>query len=104
MNSLAEKNRFAPSPTGLLHFREIIVGAGADFITAALQYTVQPDFKAFYKALSTTVGKKGKALFLPLRVALTADTHGPEMDKIWSLLGEEWVRRRFTAAAAVCKG
>jgi hypothetical protein len=41
-------------------------------------------------------------LFLPLRAALTADAHGPEMDKLWRQLGEERVRRRFTAAAAVC--
>jgi glutamyl/glutaminyl-tRNA synthetase len=38
-----------------------------------------------------------------MRAALTADTHSPEMDKLWRLPGEERVRCRFTAAAAVCK-
>jgi len=38
-----------------------------------------------------------------VRAALSADTHGPEMDKIWCLLGEQRVRRRFTAAADVPK-
>ena len=42
-------------------------------------------------------------LFLPLRAAMTSDTHGPEMDKIWCLLGEERVRERFEAAADLGK-
>jgi hypothetical protein len=37
----------------------------------------------------------GNALFLPLCAALTAQSHGPEMDDIWQLLGEERVRRRL---------
>ena len=39
-----------------------------------------------------------------VRAALTADTHGPEMDEIQCLLGEGWVRRRFMAVAGERKG
>jgi glutamyl-tRNA synthetase len=84
--------------------RKIIAEAGEGFFSAALQYTEQADFKAFCQSLSAASGKKGKALYLPLRAALTSDTHGPEMDKIWRLLGAERVRQRFAAAAALCKG
>jgi len=84
--------------------RKLIVEAGEGFFTSALQHIEQPDFKAFCRALSAASGKKGKALFMPLRAALTLDIHGPEMDRIWRLLAEERVRRRLLAAAALCKG
>jgi len=84
--------------------RKLIIEAGEDFFSSALQYVEQGDFKAFCRVLSAASGKKGKALFMPLRAALTSDTHGPEMDRIWRLLGEERVRRRLSAAAALCKG
>lgn len=41
----------------------------------------------------------GEALFLPLRTALTAQSHGPEMVEIWQLLGDARVRQRFMAVA-----
>jgi glutamyl-tRNA synthetase len=68
-----------------------------------LAYIAQADFRAFCQSLAAATDKKGKALFMPLRVALTSETHGPEMDKIWRLLGEERIRERFLAAAALCK-
>lgn len=85
--------------------REIIAEAGQDFFnTALLPNTLSEDFKEFCRSLSAGTGKKGKALYMPLRAALTGDTHGPEMDKLWRLLGEERIRQRFTAAAALCRG
>jgi glutamyl-tRNA synthetase len=84
--------------------RKIIAEAGGDFFNKASHYAEQADFKAFCQALSAATNKKGKALYLPLRAALTSETHGPEMDKIWRLLGTERARLRFEAAAALCKG
>jgi nondiscriminating glutamyl-tRNA synthetase len=83
--------------------RNIMIDAGETFFTTALEYIAQADFRVFCQSLSAATGKKGKALFMPLRAALTSDSHGPEMDKIWRLLGEERIRERFTAAAALCK-
>ena len=37
------------------------------------------DFKQAVKALGQATGKKGPALFMPLRAALTGFTHGPEL-------------------------
>ncbi|MBM3617611.1 MAG: glutamate--tRNA ligase [Alphaproteobacteria bacterium] len=44
---------------------------------------------AWTKAVSAATGKKGKELFLPIRLALTGLEHGPEMRKILPLLGRE---------------
>ena len=95
---------FGAQPSYSEEIRKIIAEAGEGFFAAALNYIAQADFKAFCQSLSAASGKKGKALYMPLRAALTSDTHGPEMDKIWRLLGEERVRQRFMAAVAACKG
>jgi len=83
--------------------RDVLMSAGEDFFTTALQHAAEEDFKTFCRSLSAATGNKGKALFMPLRVALTSDTHGPEMDKLWRLLGQDQVKQRLAAAAAVCK-
>src|SRR4029453_7883595 len=55
--------------------------AGADFFAAAAAAIAQPgvDFKQATKSLGQATGKKGPALFMPLRAALTGFTHGPEL-------------------------
>lgn len=47
------------------------------------------------KALSEKTGRKGKALFLPLRLALTGMEHGPEMGKLLPLLGRDKAAKRL---------
>ncbi|AKH43667.1 glutamyl-tRNA synthetase [Altererythrobacter atlanticus] len=50
-------------------------------------------------ALKEETGRKGKALFLPLRQALTGRDHGPDMNALLPLIGEEAARSRLAAAA-----
>jgi glutamyl-tRNA synthetase len=50
-------------------------------------------------ALKDATGRKGKALFLPLRLALTGRPSGPDMAALLPLIGEEEARRRLRAAA-----
>lgn len=50
-------------------------------------------------ALKEATGRKGKALFLPLRLALTGREHGPDMRALLPLIGEEQARARLLAAA-----
>lgn len=50
-------------------------------------------------ALKADTGRKGKALFLPLRQALTGRVHGPEMAALLPLIGEEAARARLATAA-----
>ena len=47
------------------------------------------------EALKASTGRKGKALFLPLRLALTGQPHGPEMAALLPLIGREEALRRL---------
>ncbi len=51
-------------------------------------------------ALKQATGRKGRALFLPLRLALTGDDHGPEMRALLPLMGRSRAARRLQLAAA----
>lgn len=46
-------------------------------------------------ALKENTGRKGRTLFLPLRMALTGRARGPEMDKLLPLLGAERAKARL---------
>jgi glutamyl-tRNA synthetase len=54
---------------------------------------------ALTAALKDATGRKGKALFLPLRQALTGLDHGPDMGELLPLIGEAEARARLIAAA-----
>jgi glutamyl-tRNA synthetase len=51
-------------------------------------------------AVKTKTGAKGKQLFMPLRLALTGQPHGPEMPKLFPLLSETKVRERLAGRTA----
>jgi glutamyl-tRNA synthetase len=55
---------------------------------------------ALTSRLKESTGRKGKALFLPLRQALTGMNHGPDMGELLPLIGEEKARSRLERAAA----
>jgi glutamyl-tRNA synthetase len=52
------------------------------------------------QAIAAKTGAKGKALFQPLRLALTARPHGPEMKKLLPLIGRERALKRLQGLAA----
>ncbi len=54
---------------------------------------------ALTSALKDATGRKGKALFLPLRQALTGMNHGPDMGELLPLIGEEKARARLERGA-----
>ncbi|MBV9813423.1 MAG: glutamate--tRNA ligase, partial [Acetobacteraceae bacterium] len=51
------------------------------------------------EALKAATGRKGRALFMPLRLALTGDDHGPEMKALLPLIGRTRTASRLRAAA-----
>ncbi|RBW67733.1 glutamate--tRNA ligase [Bacillus taeanensis] len=53
------------------------------------------DIKAAIKAVQKETGHKGKKLFMPIRVATTGQTHGPELPVAIALLGKEIVEARL---------
>lgn len=52
-------------------------------------------FLDIVKTLKTSLQIGGKGLFMPIRVALTGCTHGPELAKIFSLLSKETIMGRL---------
>ena len=50
-------------------------------------------------ALKAATGRKGKKLFLPLRLALTGEDHGPELRDLLPLIGRARVADRLRLAA-----
>lgn len=83
--------------------RSSIRDAGAAFFAtaSALLPRVGLELKALTKELGAVTARKGPALFMPLRAALTGHTHGPELGPLLPLLGADRVRARFEAARAI---
>lgn len=54
----------------------------------------------FTNALKEKTGAKGKKLFMPLRLALTGASHGPEMATLFPLIGAEKARARLAGRRA----
>ena len=72
-------------------------GDAAD-AAAAIQWD-QGAWKALTERLKQSSGRKGKALFLPLRLALTGMDHGPDMSALLPLIGKERAVERLRQAA-----
>jgi len=64
----------------------------------AIDWSANP-WPALTTALKAATGRKGKALFLPLRRALTGQDHGPEMAALLPLIGRERAIDRLRLAA-----
>lgn len=57
-------------------------------------------WQTFTGAVKEATGRKGKELFMPLRLALTARTDGPDLHVVFELLGREKARKRLLGEAA----
>jgi glutamyl-tRNA synthetase len=67
-------------------------------IAAGIEWDDEP-WSALASALKATTARKGKALFLPLRLALTGLESGPEMAPLIRLLGRDRTIARLRAAS-----
>ncbi|MGH8502639.1 MAG: glutamate--tRNA ligase [Gammaproteobacteria bacterium] len=85
--------------------QETIRQAGKPFFQAALaQLPPAPeDFRAYARSVGEAAGVQGKALFMPLRAALTGALHGPEMARVFPLIGIARARARLQAAQAIAE-
>jgi glutamyl-tRNA synthetase len=63
-------------------------------VAATLDWSAEP-WGVLTGALKDTTGRKGKALFLPLRQALTGMDHGPDMKALLPLIGKDEALQRF---------
>ena len=77
--------------------REFVAAAAG--VAAELEWN-DGVWKALTAAVGEATGRKGKPLFLPLRLALTGREHGPDMNALLPLIGKERAVARLRAAAA----
>jgi nondiscriminating glutamyl-tRNA synthetase len=55
------------------------------------------NIKAILKQTQIETGAKGKSLFMPIRLILTGETHGPELVNIIKVLGKKEILNRLNA-------
>ena len=70
----------------------VIEADDAEYVAAALQALPTGEltlesWSAWTQSLKESTGRKGRALFMPLRQALTGQAHGPEMQHLLPLIG-----------------
>ena len=71
--------------------------AAAARVASEIDWSETP-WKALTAAIGAETGRKGKSLFLPLRLALTGREHGPDMNALLPLIGRERAIERLSAA------
>ena len=85
-------------PPRLAEDEQAMVREAAD-LAASLDWSDDP-WHALANALKASTGRKGKALFHPLRLALTAREHGPELKHLLPLFGRERALARLRGETA----
>ena len=55
-----------------------------------------PTAKIILKEITKELNLKGKDVFMPIRIALTGQVHGPDLDKIIALLGKDNINGRLS--------
>jgi nondiscriminating glutamyl-tRNA synthetase len=83
---------------------EVLQGEGVPSVMEAFIRQVEKsssfeaeDIKAMMKAVQKETGQKGKNLFMPIRVATTGQTHGPDLPAAVSLLGKDVIVKRLNS-------
>ena len=74
-----------------------VIAKAAETLPAELNAAA---WKGWVAEISAATGAKGKALYQPLRLALTGEEHGPEMAPLLALMGSARAARRLGACVA----
>ena len=75
-----------------------LLARDAAVTAAGLDWSIAP-WKALTSALAEATGRKGRPLFMPLRLALTGRDSGPEMAALVERIGQDRTVRRLELAA-----
>lgn len=83
----------------------VVGAADGEFVAVAAASLPAGDWNeaswdALVNAVKEKTGRKGKELFMPLRLALTGMEHGPEMKTVFALLGRDRAEKRLKGEAA----
>ncbi|EAR22247.1 Glutamyl-tRNA synthetase [Nitrococcus mobilis Nb-231] len=81
---------------------EVLRAAGAGFFDAALRL-VDEDEALSPQRLRQATGLRGRSLFLPLRLALTGEPHGPELAELLMLISPQRLRERLRRAGELAR-
>ena len=95
LTKLADAGRWAEivgGPIDPVIEDKALTDAAAELVPDALD---AESWGAFTGALKEKTGAKGKKLFMPLRLALTGESRGPEMAALFPLIGPEKARARL---------
>jgi glutamyl-tRNA synthetase len=89
-----------PLPAGE---RRVLAEAGPEFFSSALSAYAESgaDLQRLARQLKSRTGRKGAALFMPLRIALTGRHDGPELAALLPVIPAALVRARLEEAARV---
>jgi len=81
--------------------KRVIAAAGPGFFAAAADALQESgaDLKMLTTLLKERTGRKGAELFMPLRVALTGQSHGPELGPLLKLMTPGTARHRLQSHA-----
>ena len=96
---LPDAAKFVPVVFG--DITPVIDAEDRDFITEAAGLLPDTEFgegawKEWTSVLKSETGRKGRALFMPLRKAITGMEHGPDMGAMLRLIGREKVVQRLS--------
>ncbi|MDD4237512.1 MAG: glutamate--tRNA ligase [Desulfotomaculaceae bacterium] len=85
--------------------KEIMAGDQVPAVLKALNAKVisgppltEAGAKLLLKEVGKELGVKGKQIFMPIRVALTGKTHGPDLNRTMTILGQNGVAARLEQA------
>jgi glutamyl-tRNA synthetase len=82
---------------------EAVAATGDAFLTA-VEASVDLSYADMIEAVKTASGAKGKGLFMPLRLLMSGRHDGPELAKMWQLLGRERILARLGQVMTVKAG
>jgi nondiscriminating glutamyl-tRNA synthetase len=92
---------FDPSVEWSQEALEVLRDPGAQVVVRAYRELVDegdwtPEAsRARFQAIQQRLGVKGKALYMPVRAAVTGQTHGPDLQRTIACLPRSWVKARI---------
>ena len=75
-------------------------GFAAAALTALPETIDETLWPVWTNAVKEATGAKGKALFMPLRMMITGQQHGPDMATLAPMIGRERIVRRLSGETA----
>lgn len=66
-------------------------------LSAELAQANTASLKELPQRIAKATGLKGKALYMPMRLALTGQAHGPELGRVLAVLGAQALNKRWAA-------